>query len=460
MNLFRMIPGVDQVMENEEIKKLFELHDAKLINDTIRTILDEMRDEIKKGLDEDALRERLNNIDKAVAQRLADELNYSLRPVINATGVIIHTNLGRSKLPKSAQENIMRLLSSYSNLEYDLDRGERGLRYTHIEEKLKKITGAEAALVVNNNAAAVMLVLDTLSKNKEVITSRGELIEIGGSFRIPDVCERSLATLREVGTTNKTHLRDYENAINEETGAILKVHTSNYKILGFTESVSASEIATIKGDLPLIEDLGSGVLINLEDYGLEHEPTVMESVASGVDVVTFSGDKLLGGPQAGIIVGKEKYISQIKKNQLLRALRVDKMTIAALETILNYYIDKNKTFEIPTIKMITESYESIEKRAEKLFSMLEGMAGVELNIAQTASEVGGGSLPNQFIKSKAIEIDPKNISAAKLEEGLRKLEVPIITRIYKDKILLDLRTIDEEEYEIIANELKGILGER
>lgn len=460
MNLFRMIPGVDQVMENQEIKKLFELHDADLINDTIRNILDDMREDIKKGLDEDGLRDRIKNIDKTVISKLEDELNYSLRPVINATGVIIHTNLGRSKLPKSAQENIVKLLASYSNLEYNLEAGERGLRYSHIEEKLKKITGAEAALVVNNNAAAVMLVLDTLSKNKEVITSRGELIEIGGSFRIPDVCERSLARLREVGTTNKTHLSDYENAINEETGAILKVHTSNYKIMGFTESVSASEIVGIKGDLPLIEDLGSGVLINLEDYGLEHEPTVMESVASGVDVVTFSGDKLLGGPQAGIIVGKEKYINQIKKNQLLRALRVDKMTIAALETILNYYIDKSKTFEIPTIKMITESYESIEKRAEELFSMLDSISGAEIKIVETASEVGGGSLPNQFIKSKAIEIEAKGISTAKFEEKLRHLEVPIITRIYKDKILLDLRTIDEEEYEKIASEIKGILGDR
>lgn len=460
MNLFRMIPGVDQVMEKEEIKKLFELHDADFINDTIRNILEKMREDIKNGLDENSLKERIKNIDKTVISSLKNELNYSLRPVINATGVVIHTNLGRSKLPKSAQENILKLLSSYSNLEYDLEKGERGLRYSHIEEKLKKITGAEAALVVNNNAAAVMLVLDTLSKNKEVITSRGELIEIGGSFRIPDVCERSLARLREVGTTNKTHLRDYVNAINEETGAILKVHTSNYKILGFTESVSASEIAKIKGDLPLIEDLGSGVLINLENYGLEHEPTVMESVASGVDVVTFSGDKLLGGPQAGIIVGKEKYISQIKKNQLLRALRVDKMTIAALETILNYYIDKNKTFEIPTIKMITESCESIEKRAEELLAMLKDLEDVNLNIVDTVSEVGGGSLPNQFIKSKAIELEITKLSTAKFEEKLRELEVPIITRIYKDKILLDLRTIDEEEYEIIANELKEILGDK
>ncbi len=337
-----------------------------------------------------------------------------------------------------------------------------------MEEIVCEITGAEDALVVNNNAAAVMLVLSSLAKGKEVIVSRGELIEIGGSFRIPDVMEESGASLISVGTTNKTHLRDYENAINENTGALLKVHTSNYRILGFTSSVDSEDLFALKEkfNLPLIEDLGSGVLIDLSKYGMEYEPTVQEAIKKGVDIVTFSGDKLLGGPQAGIIVGKRDYIEKMKKNPLTRAFRVDKFTISALEATLKYFLDESNAInEIPTLNMLTRTLEELGQKANILKEKIENQVQsefFEVKIEDSYSEVGGGSLPLEKLPTKALSITLKGLSSQKFEEKLRNFHIPIIGRLYKEKIYLDPRTINVNEFDLVVegilyafNSLKG-----
>lgn len=389
-----------------------------------------------------------------------EKTSYNLKRVVNATGVVLHTNLGRSLLNEEVLENIRNTSINYSNLEFDIDSGSRGSRYSHIEDIVQKITGAESCLIVNNNAAAVMLVLSTMAKDKEVIVSRGELIEIGGSFRIPDVMEQSGAKLVDVGATNKTHLDDYERAIGEDTAALLKVHTSNYRIMGFTSDVDSSELNILKEkyNIPLIEDLGSGVLIDLEKYGMEHEPTVQESVKKGIDIVTFSGDKLLGGPQVGIIVGKKEYIDRMKKNPLTRAFRVDKLVISALEIILSYYIDEGDAVKkIPTLRMLTISLDELDKKAialEKRIKALEESIDLNISIQDSESEVGGGSLPMVKLPTKTIAINSNLFSTAKMEETLRKSHIPVITRVYRDKLYFDLRTIREEEYEIIVGTIK------
>jgi len=349
--------------------------------------------------------------------------------------------------------------SNYSNLEYDIDKGMRGSRYSHIEEIIERITGAESALVVNNNAAAVMLVLSTLAKEKEVVVSRGELVEIGGSFRVPDVMEQSGAMLVDVGTTNKTHPRDYENAIGEDTAALLKVHTSNYRILGFTSSVALDELVRIgnEKDIPVVEDIGSGVLLDLSKYGIEHEPTVQESLKAGVDIVTFSGDKLLGGPQAGIIVGKKEYIDRMKKNPLTRAIRVDKFTISALEATLRIYLDEDDAIKkIPTLRMITMPLEEIEDKANRLYMKIKEVVNKDINIERVDeySQVGGGAMPLERIPTKAIMLYSQNMDVTKIEKNLRGLDTAIITRIYKDKMYIDLRTIRDEDFDLIAEGLK------
>ena len=344
-------------------------------------------------------------------------------------------------------------------MEIDVAEGKRGSRYNHVSEIIKFITGAEDALVVNNNAAAVMLVLSTIAKDKEIILSRGEMVEIGGSFRVPDVMAQSGAKLVDIGTTNKTHLKDYENAISEHTAAFLKVHTSNYKILGFTESVGVKELVNLgeKYNIPVIEDIGSGVLIDLQKYGLTHEPTVQESVSAGADIITFSGDKLLGGPQAGIIVGKKAYIDQMKRNPLTRAFRVDKLTMAALEATLKIYLDEEMAIQkIPTLKMLTETAESIYERAKILHLMIEKL-DVVAGIAKDYSEVGGGSLPLEKLPTYVIEIESKKISTSKLENRLRKYRTPIFSRVRDNKVLIDLRTIKPEQYEIIVQAFNEVI---
>ena len=385
----------------------------------------------------------------------------NMKKVINGTGTILHTNLGRAPISFGHMMRAAEIVSGYSNLEYNLEAGRRGERYSHFEKLLCKLTGAEAAMAVNNNASSVLLILSSLAKGGEVIVSRGELIEIGGKFRIPDVMEQSGANLVEVGTTNKTHYEDYEEAITEETKALLKVHTSNYRIVGFTESVGIDELVPIAKEhgIPVVEDLGSGVLINLEKYGLTHEPTVQESIAHGADVVCFSGDKLLGGPQAGIIIGKKKYIDMMKKNQLTRALRIDKFTAAALEMVLMEYLSEETAVQnIPVLRMIAMPLDEIEKEAGYFARILRrtGM-DAKIQVVSCESQIGGGSLPLERIPSMAVTIKPENISVPKLEEEMRHLSMPIIPRTANDTIYLDVRTIESCYFKKIAEMLGELL---
>lgn len=464
-NLFRKMPKVDAILAGEDIKKLLESNSRKIVVEAIREELDHIRGKIvKEEINLEGLELELEALESKVLKRVEARGQNSLRQVINATGTIIHTNLGRSLMNKSVLKDMEKISFNYSNLEYDLKEGKRGSRYSHLEDIITEITGAEAAMVVNNNAAAVLLVLNTMAKGKEIIVSRGELIEIGGSFRIPDVMEESGGHLVSVGTTNKTHLEDYEDAVTEDTGAFLKVHTSNYKILGFTSGVSIEELIELqsKYDLPIIEDLGSGVLIDLSKYGLDYEPRVQDSVEAGADVVTFSGDKLLGGPQAGIIVGKKKYIDEMKKNQLTRALRVDKFTISALESTFRLYLDEESAIEnIPTLSMLTASLEELDEKADLLYDKLkkldkDGFLNIEK--VEDYSEVGGGSLPLERIRTVCISIESNKYSLNKIEEGFRKYDIPIIARISRERLLLDLRTITREDIDIVENGLDFVLS--
>jgi L-seryl-tRNA(Ser) seleniumtransferase len=382
--------------------------------------------------------------------------------VLNCTGVIIHTNLGRSLLPVSTMKILATASRSYSNLELNLESGKRGSRYQHVDGLLSELTGAESALVVNNNAAAVLLTLETLAKGKEVIVSRGQLVEIGGSFRIPDIMSRSGAKLIEVGSTNRTHYHDYLTAITPETGLLLKVHCSNYRIIGFTSEVANTDLVQIgkSHDIPVMEDLGSGCLIDLSKFGLAKEPTVQDVVASGVDIVTFSGDKLLGGPQAGIIVGKKRFIDQIKNNPLNRALRIDKLTLAALESVLRLYLDESRALqEIPTLAMIATSVEVVWNRAHTLFKKCGRLLAEQSTflLAQTYSRVGGGAMPEQNLDSWAVIVQPKNIKVSQLERRLRQAPLPVIGRIEEDHFLLDARTVADDEIDLLVESLQWAL---
>lgn len=462
MNLYKMIPKVDQILDNEVIKDLLDKNSKNLVMESIHEELDNIRNNISNGYDKNIISNKIENLIDNIKDNLMNKKTFSLRNVVNASGVVIHTNLGRSVLNNEIFENIKKVSIGYSNLEYNLEKGERGSRYSHLSEIIKKITGAEDCMVVNNNAAAVMLILSTIAKGKNVITSRSELVEIGGSFRIPDVCRESGAELKEIGTTNKTHLRDYENAIDENTAALFKVHQSNFKILGFTEAVSSFELNSLKEkyNIPIIEDLGSGVLIDLSKYGLSHEPTVQECIKNGVDIVSFSGDKLLGGVQAGIIVGKKEYIEKMKKNQLTRALRVDKFTLSALEAVFSYYIDEELAIsKIPTLNMLTIKIEKLYDKAQKLIEYLGENNEFSYEIIDIDSEVGAGSLPTQKLPSKAIKVISKSFTENELEEKLRSNKIPIITRIYKGNLIFDVRTIFENEFCIIKDALNSLIGE-
>ncbi len=391
---------------------------------------------------------------KAIA-RLQD---FKLKRVINGTGVVIHTNLGRSLLPEHTTTRLTVAGSHYTNLEFDLETGKRGSRYGLVEEIICDLTGAEAALVVNNNAAAVLISLETLARNKEVIVSRGQLVEIGGSFRIPDVMKKSGASLVEVGATNRTHLYDYEGAITEATALLLKVHTSNFRIIGFTSEVSAEDLVELgmKYDLPVMEDLGSGSLIDLSTFGLPSEPTVQEVVKAGVDVVTFSGDKLLGGPQAGIIVGREKFISRIKKNPLNRALRIDKFTLASLESVLKDYYDPHGVLKKnQTLRMISDPPDIIKKRAQRFLRRTRQRIAdkCRLQLVSTISRVGGGALPEYGLPSWAVELLPAASSVSKLEKDFRALPVPVIGRIENERLLIDFRTVLDGEIPELSSQM-------
>ena len=459
--LYRSIPKVDVLLENQDIVTLIENHHRDVVVDVIREEIDKLRNFIKENDDVNLIEEKINNLIENIKISTEKVYSYNIKKVINGTGTILHTNLGRAIISKKHADYLSEVVTSYSNLEYNLEEGKRGERYSHFEKLICKITGAEAAMAVNNNAAAVMLVLSSMAAEKEVIVSRGELVEVGGKFRIPDVMKSSNAHLVEIGTTNKTHLEDYEDAISENTGAFLKVHTSNFKILGFTESVSIEELCKLgrEKDIPVIEDIGSGVLIDLSEYGLEYEPTVQDSIKAGVDVVSFSGDKLLGGPQAGIIVGKKKYIDKMKKNPLTRAFRIDKFTATILEMIFHEYLNEEDAIKnIPVLSLITKDLKEIEKNANTLFNKIENLKDVaDINIEDTLSQIGGGSLPAERIKSKSVTIMPKNISTQSLEAKLRAGKNPVVGRISEEKLILDMRTVLEDEIDILAQKLIDIL---
>jgi len=448
INLFSKLPKIDQLLLENKINSLIEKIPREIVLESIREEIGRLREIVANGcITLEELENEIKKVPDLVELRVHDKYRPKLRRVINGTGVVIHTNLGRSLISKKIMEHVNEIATSYNNLEYDIETGVRGSRYSHLEETIKRITGAESALVVNNNAAAVVLALSSLAQEKEVIVSRGELVEIGGSFRIPDVMEQSGAKLVDVGTTNKTHCWDYEKAIGENTAALLKVHTSNYRVVGFTTSVSLEKMTELgkKYDIPVIEDLGSGVLIDLSKYGLDYEPTVQDSVKAGIDIITFSGDKLLGGPQAGIIIGKKKYIDIMKKHPLNRAFRVDKFTISILEETLKLYLDEKKAIEnIPTLNMLTVPIEELEQKALTLQRKLKDKIGslLEIDVVDDFSQVGGGSMPLEQISTKCLEIYSDKLSISLIERKLRKNSIPVIVRLYKDKIYIDMRTID------------------
>jgi L-seryl-tRNA(Ser) seleniumtransferase len=458
--LLQSIPKVDEFLaglagEGVEI--------TALVKEAVRETLEEYRAAILAGTLATRTGLSLEQLRDAFAARLAQRSRPNFIQVINATGVVIHTNLGRSVLPAEAMARINAVGAGYSNLEFDLATGKRGSRYSLVEELLCRLTGAEAALVVNNNAAAVLLALDTLAKGREAIVSRGQLVEIGGSFRIPEVMARSGARLVEVGATNRTHLRDYQAAITEETALLLKVHTSNYRIIGFTAEVPLAELVALGREhhLPVMEDLGSGCLLDLSRFGLLKEPTVREVVAAGPDVVTFSGDKLLGGPQAGIIVGRREVIARLKRNPLTRALRIDKFTLAGLEAVLRLYQDERQALrQIPTLAMLSLTREEIATKARRLKRLLaKPLAGhCRVGILPAVSRVGGGALPEYDLPTVAVSLEPAPFSVNDLEVRLRLAPEPVVGRIENDLFLLDLRTVADSEIKRLAATIHKVFG--
>ncbi len=397
---------------------------------------------------------------RRVVARLDEGALFSLAPVINATGVVLHTNLGRALLSPLAQDRLREVASAYSNLEMDLPSKERGSRYAHVDALLRRLSGAEAALVVNNCASAVLLALETLARGKEVIVSRGELIEIGGEFRIPDIMRRSGAVLREIGTTNRTHLKDYAGAIVPETGLILKVHTSNYRVVGFTAAVASRELAELgrARGIPVMEDLGSGCFVDLTRHGFPYEPTVPEVVASGVDLVAFSGDKLLGGPQAGILVGRGELVERLARNPLNRALRIDKFTIAALEATLFAYEAGTALDTIPTLRMLTEPLGFIRRRARRVLTRVpsEAQRALAAEIVESRSQVGGGALPAVELPTAAIALGTSGRPAERLDEALRSGRPAVLGRLLDDRLLLDCRTVLASDVAALAARLAAL----
>ena len=457
----RHLPSVDQVLRVVSARPgLAEIPRARL-TETVREVLDRERRRLLGGAGE-------ANDAEALATRVIEATRktgrFSLRTVINATGVVLHTNLGRALLAPLAVERLVAAAASYSNLEIDLATKERGSRYSHVEPLLRRLTGAEDALVVNNNAAAVLLALETLARGKEVIVSRGELIEIGGEFRIPDIMRRSGARLVEVGATNRTHPRDYAEAIGPDTALLLKVHTSNYRVVGFTAAVSSRELVEIGRDrgVPVMEDLGSGSLVDLRPHGFPYEPTVPEVVAAGVDVISFSGDKLLGGPQAGIVVGRRALVGRLKKNPLNRALRIDKLTLAALEATLDAYEVGEPLTTVPVLRMLTEPLADVRARARRLLRAISPAARVRLDarVVEDEAQVGGGALPTVVLPTAAVAVGSAAISARAIDEALRASDPAALGRIADDRLLLDCRTVLASQVPALARALSGVATDR
>lgn len=466
-DIFRTIPSVSKLLESPEVSQLLDIYPRQLIIDAIREILDTIRQSLIDTAETRDLTQ-LQAIDDLTPRKLSQLIQQALQQklhgieyTINATGIILHTGLGRAPLADKAAKQLESVLRGYCTLEIERFTGRRGSRYQGIEKLICMITGAESALVVNNNAAAVLLTLDTMTRGREVIISRSQLVEIGGSFRMPDVMSRSGAILVEVGTTNKTYLSDYSNAITEYTGLILKVHQSNFKIIGFTESVNLKDLVSLgrTHNIPVAYDLGSGLLIDLQRFGLPYEPTVQEAIQTGTDIVTFSTDKLLGGPQGGIIAGKKKWVDLLKKNPLTRALRVGKLTIAALEATLRLYLEQDIALkEIPTLKIILTPLEVVEGRCKRLINTIhqEASTYITLSLLDGVSELGGGTFPGEVIPTKLVSLRSEKIHAEYLAAQLRENSPPIFTRIEKDHVLLDMRTVYDAEVATIAKALEKI----
>ncbi|HET9178316.1 MAG TPA: L-seryl-tRNA(Sec) selenium transferase [Terriglobia bacterium] len=446
--MLRQIPSVDELLGRDGLKRLEAELGHRVVVEAARTILQEMREGIAKGT---AGAFSPAELEEKIATAATDLAAYSLQPVINATGVVLHTNLGRAPLARRAVEHIEEIAGCYSNLEYDLGEGRRGKRDSHTDRLFAELTGAERTLVVNNNAAAVFLTLNALAEGGEVIVSRGELIEIGGSFRIPDICAKSGARLKEVGATNRTRLADYAGAINEHTRALMRVHPSNFRVVGFTERPELAELVELahQHHLPLIEDLGSGCLFDLRPLGIRDEPLVAASLRAGVDVVTFSGDKLLGGPQAGLITGRREFLHRIRQNPLFRALRVDKLTIAALEATIRLYLDGNLD-AIPALRMMRRPLEELAARAASLVARLVDIPSISAGIEDGESVAGGGSTPGQSLPTKLVAVCHGRLGAQEMEAALRRNRPPVIARVERDRLLLDLRTVfDDQDAAII-----------
>jgi L-seryl-tRNA(Ser) seleniumtransferase len=451
--LLRQIPSVNTLLQKEEIRKLLLQYPRELVLFYLREELKNLRE----GIDEGRIKEI---VVENILENIREKVWPSLRRAIQGLGIILHTGLGRAPLPKKAQEALLAVTENFCNLEID-EKGRRGSRYRHIEKLLQLLTGAESGMIVNNNAGATLLVLNTFAAGKEVIVSRGELIEIGGAFRLPDVMARSGAKLVEVGTTNRTHLRDYREAINPNTALILKVHKSNYEIIGFTKEVELKELITLgrEFNLLIVHDLGSGALIDLSQYGLPKEPVVRESIKEGADLCLFSGDKLLGGPQSGVIVGRKDLLDKIRKNPLTRALRCEKLTFAAMEATLRLFLDEEKLKkEHPVLNLLTKDLKTIEKEAKEVKKALAELKDLEVEIIDTFSLVGGGSLATAKLPSKALAIRSKKYSAERLAEILRRQPIPIFGRVENERYLLDFRTIRQDEVKIVKDSLIRLLS--
>ena len=459
-NILQTLPKVDRLLEAPAMVALLEIHPRTLVVEEIRRFLDAIRQKVIAGAEVTLPDD--NELIRQLASIISSNLTPGLRRCVNGVGIVLHTALGRAPISESAQDALQEVVTNYCTLQIDLETGKRGDRYKEVEDLLRKITGAEAALVVNNNAAATMAILNTLADGREVIVSRGELVEIGGSFRLPDVMKRSGARLVEVGTTNRTHLKDYKNAITPETALILKVHQSNYKIFGFTSEVPVSELAPLAHEhrALAVDDIGSGALVDLSRWGLPKEPTVQDSLAAGSDVVCFSGDKLLGGPQCGIIVGKRACIERIKNNQLTRALRCDKMTFAVLEATLRLFLDEGKLLKHhPVLRLLTMSLEEIRSRCEVLKDGLEtiltGRGSVV--VEQETSEAGSGSLATVSLPTWVAAVAVKGIPAEEIARRLRLVPVPVFGRIKEQRFLLDGRTIRDDEVEFVLQGFREVV---
>lgn len=464
--LFRELPSVDELLRVPSVAALMSSHGPAAVTDAVRAVLARLREEIASGLlEEQALRLAVGGLGEAIERQLRQELRHSLRPVVNATGVILHTNLGRAPLAEAALAHATEIAGRFSNLEFDIEGGVRGKRDVHVDRLFRALldengrtTASVSTIVVNNNAAAVLLALNTLAEGGEVIVSRGELVEIGGSFRIPEVMAKSGATLREVGTTNRTRVSDYEQAITERTRLLLRVHRSNFEITGFTEQASTAELVELgrKRGLPVMEDQGSGALVDLRNFGIGGEPSVIDSIRAGIDIVTYSGDKLLGGPQAGLVSGRSNLVGGMRANSLFRALRVDKFTYAALEATLLAYVKRDHD-AIPTLRMMRLTNLEIGARAEALAARARSST-LSVEIIDGESVIGGGAAPSSILPTRLLALSSTELSADQLAERLRTSDPPVISRVEQGRVLLDLRTVFADQDSLIAAALGRIVS--